>query len=72
MFARAQLAKEAEQTRHGTHPTVATALIMGTSGSEMLLLIFFFLLSLLNQINIAITGVLNDISWKVFMISETI
>lgn len=36
-------AKEAEQARHMTHPTLAMALIVGTSGSEMLLLISFLL-----------------------------
>lgn len=36
-------AKEAEQARHTTHPTLAMALIVGTSGSEMLLLISFLL-----------------------------
>lgn len=65
MFARAQR----KQTQDST---VATALIVGASDSEMLLLSFFFLLSSLNQMNVAVTGVLNAFSWEVFVVPETV
>lgn len=42
--------KGSEQTRHGTRPTLASGLIMGTRGREMLLLTFF-LLAALTKIN---------------------
>lgn len=45
LFARTQLAKEAEQTQHGTHCSLATTLMMGTSVTD------FFLLAIISKLN---------------------